>query len=118
MNCRHLVIQKYLIPVFLFFLVCVFGPITETLLLQWLPIKLLRKTGLNILMVVLADAILFSFVHLNYGFLHVVAVFPLGVVLAWSFTSKVKESFTEAVLITFSIHSIHNFTGFLSIAFL
>lgn len=106
-------------PALLFFLLCIFAPVTETIVMQWLPVKLLQKVTSNTGFILWIDAIIFTSAHWwNYGFIQIFAILPAGIVLAWSFILNNEDSLLKAFGITASIHALYNFISFLPIAFL
>lgn len=85
-------------------------PALETIIGQWLPIKIASLFTNNKDRIVLFSALFFSSLHIPTGGLTTfLAVLPGGVVLAWSFLIKQEESFYEAYWITTAIHGLHNF---------
>lgn len=79
----------------------------ETLIGQWFVIWLVSKLTKNIPLIILSSALAFSILHIEP--LLSVVVFPLGVLLAWSFYIKRERSRWEAFWVTTSIHILHNF---------
>ena len=86
-------------------------PFIETLLLQLIPILLLKKTGLHKWIIIIIDALLFSSLHIPQYDLYVEIVysFPGGIILAWSFIKYYKVSWFRAFYVTMTIHALSNF---------
>lgn len=101
----------------LFFWICIISPVIETVILQWLPIRLFQRINLDKKFIILLDTLLFSLIHFSYGFIYMCIMAPLGVILAWSFIINSNESFLKAWGVTTAVHSIFNFTSFLSLMF-
>ncbi len=99
-------------PVFLFFLVCFFAPIFETIIFQWFPIKILQKITSNVVFIVLIDAILFGLAHWGLGSFYMAVMIAPGIVFAWSFILY-SDSFLKALWVTASIHGLSNFMALL-----
>lgn len=99
----------------LFIILTVFiAPFFETSA-QWIPIAILKKLSNNFVLIILFAAILFTTMHLSYGILYALTIFPSGLILSWSFYCKYKRSLLEAYFITFTIHSISNLISVLFI---
>jgi|GEM_PF-2782434 len=93
--------------VFIIILSTILGPFLETFT-QWIPIVFLKKITTNYIHIILITGLIFAALHLSYGVLYALVVFPSGLALSWSFYIKYKKSLSEAFLTTFTIHSIHN----------
>lgn len=78
----------------------------ETLTGQWLIIWLVSKIAKNIWIIVLASATVFSLLHVLP--ILIISVFPIGVILAWSFIIKRKIGKWQAFWVTTTIHTLHN----------
>ncbi|NGP89750.1 CPBP family intramembrane glutamic endopeptidase [Fodinibius halophilus] len=85
----------------------ILAPLIETFT-QWIPIKILKKVTTNYLIIIFITALLFASLHLSYSPFYATMVFPVGIVLSWSFYCKYKKSLREAFLTTFLIHAFHN----------
>lgn len=110
--------QKISSPILLFFLLCILGPVIETIIGQWLPITLIKKITSNTNLVMWIDVMLFTFAHYwSYGFIQSFFVLPSAIVLAWSFILHSDDSFLKAFWITTSIHAVYNIVAFLPLAF-
>ena len=78
----------------------------ETLIGQWFVIWLTSKLTANTNIQIFSSALVFSALHIE-PFL-IVIVFPIGIVLAWTFVLKRKKSLWEAFWVTTAIHVLHN----------
>lgn len=86
-------------------------PFVETLLLQLIPILLLKKTGLGTWGIIITDALLFSSLHIpQYDlYIEVLLVIPGAIILAWTFLTYAQSSWFKAFYITMAIHALSNF---------
>jgi membrane protease YdiL (CAAX protease family) len=82
------------------------APILETVLLQWIPIKITSCFTSRPGVLVVVSAIIFAAAHINPC--HALAVFPAGLVLGWVFVSKRNESLGQAFWLTAVVHLLHN----------
>ncbi|MBI2021986.1 hypothetical protein HYS93_03890 [Candidatus Daviesbacteria bacterium] len=78
----------------------------ETLVGQALTIKLSSFFTKDIIKKILISALVFSLLHIEP--LLVAAVFPIGVILAWSYILYRRKSFLMAFYVTTTIHVLHN----------
>ncbi len=78
----------------------------ETLTGQWLVIWLVSKFSKSNFWKILISAIIFSALHVEAMLM--AAVFPIGLILSWTFLIKSKKSRSQAFWITTSIHVLHN----------
>lgn len=99
--------------IFTFFIIAtIIVPIVETLIFQYLPIKVTqlvlknKKQKFQELWSIIISSILFSLIHC-YSFVYIVLAFILGIIFAFSFiiSQKRKENPLINVII---IHSIYN----------
>lgn len=94
----------------LLFVGVIFAPITETLLLQMLPVGLARRffrAGDGY--VFLAASIPFALVHAGAGLSTVLAAgIPCGVFLGLAYVSLLEQGKGRAFLIVMTIHALHN----------
>jgi membrane protease YdiL (CAAX protease family) len=86
------------------------APLIETLLGQWLPIKIASYFTLRPAVLVTVSTVLFSAAHGSFSL--ATAVFPVGLGLAWIFVIKRSESFKKAFWLTSASHALHNFIVF------
>jgi membrane protease YdiL (CAAX protease family) len=86
------------------------APLGETLLGQWLPIKIASYFTLRPAVLVIVSALLFASAHGSLSL--AMAVFPVGLGLAWVFVIKRSESFKKAFWLTAASHALHNFLVF------
>jgi hypothetical protein len=93
----------------LFVNACVFAPLLETLVGQWLPLWIASRFTRETAWRVAFSAVLFSALHLYVGFSGFLSILPVGVLLAWSFTLKREQSRREAYGVTCAVHALHNF---------
>lgn len=82
------------------------GPALETLLGQALPMRVVSFFTHKRAAKILVSAIFFASLH-YYPFL-IVNVFPVGIILAWSYLYHRETSFARAFWVTTSIHALHN----------
>lgn len=78
----------------------------ETVVSQWFTPWLISRLTKNLWVILLLSAFVFSLLHFEW--LLSAAVFPIGVILTWSFLLKRKRSWWEAFYVTTSIHTLHN----------
>ncbi len=94
--------------VIILLLYCIIVPIFETIISQWLPIKLLKKFTSNLKFIIVTDAILFTLAHWSFGFIYMLVISPAAVIYAWSWIVY-DDSFLKALWVTASIHGLSNF---------
>jgi membrane protease YdiL (CAAX protease family) len=82
------------------------APLLETLVLQWLPIRITSRFTTRPAMIVSISALFFAAAHVNL--FHAAVILPLGFILAWVFLIKRKESVWKAFWVTTSLHAFHN----------
>jgi len=93
----------------LFLAAVILAPTLETIIGQWLPIKVASLFTNNKTRIVLFSALFFSSLHLSWdGLTTFLAALPGGLVLAWSFLIKQEKSFYEAYWVTAAIHGLAN----------
>jgi hypothetical protein len=92
----------------LFLVGVILAPALETIIGQWLPIKVASLFTNNKFYIVLFSALFFSSLHLPGGLTIFFVVLPGGLVLAWSFLIKREESCLKAYWITAVIHGLAN----------
>lgn len=92
------------------FAIVLAAPLIETLLGQWLPIKIASYFTLRPAVLVIVSALLFAAAHGSLSL--ALAVFPVGLGLAWVFVIKRSESFKKAFWLTAASHALHNFVVF------
>lgn len=83
----------------------------ETVIGQWLILSLSSLVTKNTLIKILLSATVFSLLHIDP--LTIFIVFPIGVILAWSFLIKKKKSTWNAFFLTTLIHALHNLLALL-----
>ena len=88
------------------FLICII-PLFETFT-QWLSISLLKTITNNYMLVILGSGTLFALLHYSYGVWNILVIFPLGIMLAWTFYCRQKYTLADAFITTFYVHAIHN----------
>jgi len=96
----------------LFVLGCIIAPMSETLIGQWLPIRLLYFYTKDRALILVGSAIFFAAQHLYVGFAGFIYTFPIAILLSWSFLAYRRHSRWEAYWVTTAIHSLHNFIAF------
>lgn len=79
-----------------------FETLTGQALVIWIVSKFTKKTFINVLI----SAIVFSLLHVEP--ILIAGVFPIGLILAWTFITKKKKSLKEAFWVTTAIHVLHN----------
>lgn len=92
----------------LFLVAVILAPALETIIGQWLPIKVASLFTKKEVCIVLFSALFFSSLHLPGGLFIFFVALPGGLVLAWSFLIKREESFYEAYWVTATIHCLVN----------
>lgn len=78
----------------------------ETTISQWFTTWALSKILKNKVILIMLSALVFALLHLEP--LLIVAVYPIGLVLTWTFLLKRQNSLWEAFYVTTSIHALHN----------
>lgn len=95
-----------------FFLVVIFAPLIETLMLQYLVIKGVRYLTKNIHIQCLVSAVLFSANH-NFNVLYMIDAFFIGLILGYTFLiAKIKKSYPFWA--TFLVHLLINLYVFVT----
>lgn len=87
---------------------CAGLPLILTIFTQWLPVRMLNKLSGNPDLVVGGSALFFSWVFAGSNLSIALSIFPLGVVLGWSFLLYSRRSFAAAFRTTVAIHALHN----------
>ena len=83
------------------------APFFETLIGQYIPIKLLSKFIKSNKLIIILSALVFSFLHLPVlGFL--LGAFLVGVVFSWGYILKTKKKGSKPFLIIMLAHGLHN----------
>jgi hypothetical protein len=93
----------------LFFLACIVAPALETLIGQWIPIRVMYYFTNRITPIMIGSAAFFAAQHLHVGLSGFVYTFPVALLLSWSFLVYRRRSRWEAYWVTASIHCLHNF---------
>lgn len=100
-----------LIQIFLIIIsASVLAPLFETFIYQFAIIKLLQKIKFfktKSLLLIIISALLFTLDH-RYSLFYMLNVFPIGLLLAYSFIVYDKKN-NHPFWIVFSIHSLRNF---------
>jgi hypothetical protein len=79
----------------------------ETLWGQWFLLWVSSKFTQSSAVQIIFSTVLFSLAHVDI--FQIVAVYPIGAVLAWVFLQKRKNSKWEAFWVTTTIHAFHNY---------
>jgi hypothetical protein len=93
----------------------VLGPPVETLLTQWLPIKVASRFTTRQEIQITVSALVFALLHLQP--IRILWCLPTGFILAWIFVSKRSHSFKRAFWLTTALHALHNILVFLFLCF-
>lgn len=98
----------------LFFLVVIFAPIFETLIIQFFLYRLLTKLRIeNIYIKIIIMSFAFSLAH-HYHWLYMVATFVGGLLINYFYVSVLKlRNELQAVFLTMALHASYNLFGFL-----
>ena len=104
------------LPPYSYFLsVVVVGPMIETVLLQWLPIRLcVKKFGMKTADAGFVSAGLFAIAH-PYSIQYVVLAFLIGVVLAGTFVVAEARGSSPFWMVT-AVHTLRNGITFVRVA--
>ena len=98
------------------FLGSIFGPLIETITIQWAPIRLLHgKFRKAPVVPILISAVLFALTH-SYSVGYAVLTFFIGVVLAYGFQGRDRPG-GKAFMIVFIAHALRNLTATIARAF-
>jgi len=96
----------------LLLLTVIIGPVAETLLLQYLPNRILIKLKLeNPFLLIVIPSVIFSLGHL-YFWLYAVMAFFSGLILNYFFV-WLKSRSQHYLYITMLFHAVYNLYGFL-----
>jgi hypothetical protein len=93
----------------LFFMGVIAAPLLETLIGQWIPIRVMYYFTNRIPYIMIGSAAFFAAQHLHVGPSGFVYTFPTALLLSWSFLLYRRRSRWEAYLVTAAIHALHNF---------
>lgn len=88
------------------FIIVILFAAFETLTGQWIVLWVASKFTKKRTYQILASAIVFALMHIEP--ILIAAVFPIGIVLAWTFILKSKRSIWHAFWVTTVIHVLHN----------
>lgn len=84
------------------------APPLETLIAQWIPIRLIKRFGGSDAVAVLGSAALFGSLHRGQGTAAVMVMFATGLVLAWSLVVWYSRSRWRGILAPVLIHALLN----------
>lgn len=101
-----------------FFMGVVFAPLIETILGQWLPIRVARVWTENPKILLWVSTCVFALQHIHAGFSGLAVGFGGGIVLAFAFLAWYRVGFGMAFLMTAAIHFVHNGIAFVGALFL
>lgn len=87
----------------------------ETLTGQWLVIWVVSKFSKSRSLKIWLSAIVFAALHVEPVLM--AAVFPIGIILAWTFILYRKKSKWSAFWVTTTIHTFHNYIALLLVWF-
>ena len=91
------------------FIGVIFGaPLVETLLAQWLPIRIGRIFTQRPVVLIGLSTVVFTAMHLHAGAMGVAVGVSVGLILAFSFLHWQRASSGRAYWITTTIHALHN----------
>ncbi len=99
-------------PFWLFIDLVLLGPLLETWLLQWLPLRVLRLIRIPETLSIWITTIVFAFLHLETGLVNFIGTLPIGYLLVWSYVVRQKKSGWKAFWIVFAIHALTNLFPF------
>ena len=100
------------------FLGVIFAPLIETILGQWLPIRIARIWTENAKVLLWTSTCVFALQHIHAGFSGLAVGFGGGIVLAFAFLAWYRVSFGKAFWMTSAIHALHNGIAFVGALFL
>jgi len=83
----------------------------ETVVGQWMVLTIAAKFTKKMWIRILASTVIFTSLHVDPDLM--IAVLPVGAILAYTFAHFRKESFKKAFWVTTSIHSLHNYVALL-----
>ena len=89
------------------------APLGETLLGQWLPIRITRIFTSRPAILLWVSTFIFAIQHLHAGFSGLAVGVGGGVVLAFAFLTHYPNGLKPAFWITTAIHALHNGVAFL-----
>ncbi len=82
------------------------APLFETMLFQYVPIKMASLFSSRPTVLVIVSAIVFALWHSNR--IQSIGVIPGGIILSYAFVMKSRESLGNAFCVTAAIHMLHN----------
>jgi hypothetical protein len=83
-------------------------PMVETFVGQWLPLRVLARRTRDKCLLLIGSALWFAALHLAAGWSGFVYIFPMAVLLSWSFMLYSQRSLWRAYWVTTAIHVLHN----------
>ena len=88
-------------------------PLLETLFCQMIPIEIVRVLKSPVWLTIVFSSILFSLGHYLWGYNKMIAVFPMGLLLAYAYLRFRFFSIYQAFGITYLVHGLNNLIYFL-----
>lgn len=96
------------------FFIVIFYPFIETIIGQWIPIKILKKTPLPMIAILIIDALFFAATHFALRKQFTILLVPGAFVFAYTAYQQLNFSNKRAISYTYLTHSIHNLFSFLT----
>lgn len=90
------------------FYAVILAPFIETLLFQWLPLKILRFLRIPLYLAIISTTLLFAYFHLDDGLINFIGMLPIGFLFVWAFVVRQKYSTRQAIFAVFMIHALTN----------
>lgn len=90
------------------FFAVVIAPFLETLIFQFLPLKLFKLLRIPIELSIFITTLIFAYVHLDDGLINFIGMLPIGFLFVWSFVVRDKRSTYNAIFTVFVIHALTN----------
>lgn len=101
-----------------FIIIVLFVPIIETLILNYLPQKIIKKFTTNNWLIISICSLIFGIMHF-YSLIYFIYGIVAGIILNnYYLQTNIKAGERKAFWLTSFLHSIHNLTGFIYLEFL
>jgi len=93
---------------------CIIAPLVESIIGQAIPIFIVAFFISRKLIQVIVSSSIFTLFHSIESAVFGIIIFNSGLIFAWCFVAQKDSGFWKAILVTSAVHSLYNFTGFLT----
>lgn len=93
---------------------CIIAPLVESVIGQAIPISIVAFFVNNKLIQIIISSSIFTLYHSIEAAAFSIIIFFAGLIFAWCFLTYKDSGLWKAILITAAVHSLYNFTGFLT----